>query len=212
MDELELLKSHWKKESKNIKNTFSSKDLYAMLQKKSSNIVKYLFYISIGELLFWIFLNVFSMIYSDSYSKSTKMVYGEGYAAEIFTGISYAIIIAFIYMLYKSHKSINTLDNAKKLMQSILKTRQIIKYYVIYNLVVVSLSMVFGFYFVMHNDPTLIENLSSYSSAQLNSLYAVLVLLTIGFTLIIWLFYKLIYGLLLKRLNNNYKELKKLEV
>jgi hypothetical protein len=32
------------------------------------------------------------------------------------------------------------------------------------------------------------------------------------FLLLIWLFYKLLYGILLKRLRQNYKELKKLEV
>jgi hypothetical protein len=29
---------------------------------------------------------------------------------------------------------------------------------------------------------------------------------------VIWLFYRLLYGILLKRLNRNYKELKKLDV
>lgn len=32
------------------------------------------------------------------------------------------------------------------------------------------------------------------------------------FALLLWLFYRLLYGILLKRLNNNYRELKKLEV
>lgn len=212
MDELELLKSHWKKESNATDKKFTSNDLYSMLHKKSSSIVKTLFYISIAELLFWILINGFSLIYSESYTKSMRMIYGDGYTAEIFTAISYAIILVFVYLLYKSHKSINTLDNAKKLMKSILNTRKIIKYYVIYNLIVVSVSMVFGFYIVLHKDPNLTENLAHFSSAQMNSLYAVLIVITIGFTLIIWLFYKLIYGFLLKRLNRNYQELKKLEI
>jgi len=32
------------------------------------------------------------------------------------------------------------------------------------------------------------------------------------FGLLLWLFYRLLYGILLKRLNVNYRELKKLEV
>ena len=36
--------------------------------------------------------------------------------------------------------------------------------------------------------------------------YIIVILVVIGF---IWLFYRLIYGILMKRLNNNYKELKK---
>ena len=40
----------------------------------------------------------------------------------------------------------------------------------------------------------------------------VFALVTVIFVTIIWLFYKLIYGILLKRLNRNYNELKKIEV
>ena len=39
--------------------------------------------------------------------------------------------------------------------------------------------------------------------------YTVCVLIIIG---VIWLFYKLLYGILLKRLNRNYKELEKLDL
>ena len=212
MDELELLKSHWKKEAKAITHKFSSSDIYNMLQKKSSNIVKTLFYISIAELILWMSLNIIPLFCSDTYAESVKMVYGEGYAAEIFTGISYAIIILFIVLLYKSYKSISTLDNTKKLMERILKTRQIVKYYVLYNLVVIGFSMVFGFYFSINHNPELIQNLSHYSSAQMTGFYSILIVLTIVVILLIWLFYKLLYGLLLKRLNRNYSELKKLEI
>ena len=40
----------------------------------------------------------------------------------------------------------------------------------------------------------------------------IIVITTIGITALIFGVYYLIYGILLKRLNNNYKELKKLEV
>lgn len=43
-------------------------------------------------------------------------------------------------------------------------------------------------------------------------LYIVLSIISIAvFVLVIWLFYKLIYGLLLKRLRRNYDELKKID-
>ena len=37
-------------------------------------------------------------------------------------------------------------------------------------------------------------------------------LATIVFLVIFWLFYKLLYGFLLRRLSNNYKELKKIDL
>ena len=51
MDELDLLKKDWNKETKDSRLT--AKEIYPMLLKKSSSIVKTLFYISVAELVFW---------------------------------------------------------------------------------------------------------------------------------------------------------------
>jgi len=210
MDGLDLLKKDWDKGSS--KKKLSVKDIYPMLRKKSSSIVKTLFYISVAELVFWILVNSIPYFTSDTYKQRLDVVFQNDY---IFTGlniISYAIILLFIYLLYKSYKSISITDSAKKLMESILKTRKIIKYYVLYNLIVAGLSLIIGFYYALHNTPNTAIDFSSISDKKMAMIILVITLFTAVFVLIIWLFYKLIYGLLLKRLNRNYKELKKLEV
>ena len=128
------------------------------------------------------------------------------------TTVSYGVILLFIYLLFKSHKAISATDNAKKLMESILKTRRVIKYYVIYNLVMALISMVFGMYFAIINDPKLTDTISHFNQKQMLLTYTIMIGVTAAFIFIIWIFYKLLYGLLLKRLNRNYQELKKLEV
>jgi len=210
MDGLDLLKKDWDKESS--KKKLSVKDIYPMLQKKSSSIVKTLFYISVAELVFWILVNSIPYFTSDKYKQRLDVVFENDY---IFTGLtilSYAIILLFVYLLYTSYKSISITDSAKKLMESILKTRKIIKYYVLYNLIVAGLSLIIGFYYALHNAPNTAIDFSSISDKKMAMIILVITLFTAVFVLIIWLFYKLIYGLLLKRLNRNYKELKKLEV
>jgi hypothetical protein len=97
-------------------------------------------------------------------------------------------------------------------MESILKTRKIIKYYVLYNLIAAGLSLIIGFYYALHNTPNTAIDFSNISGKKMALIIFVITLITAIFVLVIWLFYKLIYGLLLKRLNRNYKELKKLEV
>jgi hypothetical protein len=128
------------------------------------------------------------------------------------TTFSYGIILLFIYLLFKAHKAISVTDNAKKLMESILKTRKVIKYYVIYNLVMACISMAVGMYFAIIHNPELSDTIAHFSDKQKLIAFAILTGFTAVFVFIIWLFYKLLYGLLLKRLNRNYKELKKLEV
>ncbi|WP_417558102.1 hypothetical protein [Mesoflavibacter zeaxanthinifaciens] len=210
MDELELLKKDWQKNN----NTFekkSSGDLYAMLHKKSSNIVKTLFYISIAELLFWICINTIPMFTSDGYKQKLDAMYSDA----VFIGITiftYAIILLFVFLLYKSYKNISVTDSARKLMKNILKTRKVIRYYVIYNLAMVFVSMLFGFIYSSGHDPELAAQIEHFNTQQYIVMIAMFVIATLIFGVVIWLFYKLLYGILLKRLNKNYNELKKMEV
>ncbi|MGC6431379.1 MAG: hypothetical protein ACON5F_10095 [Jejuia sp.] len=209
MDGLDLLKKDWNKESEERK--LSVKDIYPMLQGKSSSIVKTLFYISIAELVFWILINAIPYFSSDSYKQQFKEIYTN---EAIFTGLtifSYLIIFVFIYLLYKSYKSISVTDNAKALMESIIRTRKIVKYYVIYSLAMAGVSLIVSTYYAIHNDTRTIEAIETLGDNGLAVYITVMVIFSIVVLLVFWVLYKLIYGLLLKRLNRNYKELKKLE-
>ncbi len=211
MDELDLLKKDWG--NPNTEHAkLSAKDIYPMLQRKSSSIVKTLFYISIGELILWILINSIPYLYSVEYREKLDTIYSNDY---IFTGLtilSYGIILLFIYLLFRAHKSISVTDSAKKLMESILSTRKVIKYYVLYNLVMAGISLLIGFYYAFNHDPNAVKVVEHLDNKGIIILTIVITLFIAVFILIIWLFYRLLYGLLLKRLNRNYKELKKLEV
>lgn len=210
MDELELLKKDWVKSDAKFEKK-SASQIYPMLLKKSSSIVKTLFYISVAELVFWIVINALPFIMSDTYRAKHEELYSSNLFI-ILSVLSYAIIILFVYLLYKSYKSISVTDNARRLMKSIIKTRKVIKYYVLYNLIMASVSMIFGFYYSSKHDPKLVEKIEHFNNTQFMVMVGVFTLVTVIFVTIIWLFYKLIYGILLKRLNRNYNELKKIEV
>ncbi|GAA4899885.1 hypothetical protein GCM10023311_26600 [Flaviramulus aquimarinus] len=207
MDELDLLKKDWNKQPENKK--LSVNDIYPMLHKKSSSIVKILFYISIAELVFWILINTIPYFSSTEYRDRLNSIFNE----DMLTGLtifSYVVILLFIYLLFKSYKTVSVTDNAKKLMQSIINTRKIIRYYVIYNLVMVFISSALAVIYAINHDPKLAD-ISNFNDKQL-TVFTVVSIVIIGvFMVLIWLFYRLIYGLLLRRLNRNYKELKKLE-
>ena len=210
MDELDLLKKDWNKETKDSRLT--AKEIYPMLLKKSSSIVKTLFYISVAELVFWTLINLLPFFTTESYRTQLDNVYTNKTVFTLINILSYLIIALFIYLLFKSYKSISVTDNAKKLMESIIKTRKIIKYYVLYNLVLAFIAMVIGLYFGVKYNPEVSNKLANASDSEALIIYGALLGFTAGFVLILWLFYRLIYGLLLKRLNKNYNELKKLEV
>jgi len=217
MDELDLLKKDWQSKEKDLPK-LSYNDIYTMIWKKSSSIVKWMFYISIFELVFWVAMAVLPLVF-DSFNE--KMSGLEDSFTQTFIWISntitFGVILIFIYFLYQSYRGISASDNVKSLMESILKTRKIIKYYVAYNLIMAFLVTLFILYHTFTNDQNslqiiepLIENGSALKLWLVIGVIGILLLvLILGF---IWLFYQLIYGFLLRKLNRNYGELKRLEM
>jgi len=213
MDELELLKKDWQKEDKNYPK-LSYNEIYKMILKKSSSIVKWIFIISILEFVFWVGIS-FLLKYT-GYADDMANV-GSNTAFIIMSVISYAILAYFFYRFYMNYRTINTTDNATTLMENILKTRRTVKQYVGFNLIAMVVSVGVLLPYFMNQDPetqTIIEQATA--NGELLKFYAGIIIVTLLMLAVVigvlLLFYWLIYGILLKRLNKNYRELKKLEV
>ncbi|MGB7394258.1 MAG: hypothetical protein WA913_07695 [Pricia sp.] len=217
MDELDLLKKDWQKKGNNFPK-LSHDEIYRMLWKRSSSIVKWIFYISIIELAFWIVLSVMPFFW-----KSYQEKFDEMYADDdqtfflVSTIFSFSIILLFVYFLYKAYRAISIVDNVKKLMESILRTRRIVRYYVIYNLIMAVIISIYTLNYFFTRDEKTMQMLETIredgSELRFWLMTALLFIMSIGFMIgFIWLFYRLVYGILLKRLHKNYKELKRLEV
>ena len=123
--------------------------------------------------------------------------------------IHYSIIISFIILFYFNYKKISVVTSTKNLMQSILKTRKTVQYYIWYNLGMITLSFVVGIVLVFNLDPAI-----SKLNQNANFRYGFIIgftIIAIVFIGIFWMLYKIIYGRLLKKLYKNYEELKKID-
>lgn len=211
MDELELLKKDWKKQDANYPK-LSYDQIYNMLWKKSSSIVKWIFVISVLELFISTFLSV--LFTGDDYWEQLEKYNLEQFTKVLFV-IGYAITFFFIFMFYRNYKKISATDDAATLMKNILRTRRTVKYYIAYVLIYNGLTavLVFSYMIYLHIESQ-DQTLTKYSFDTLDWIKFIgagLVILTL-FLGLIWLFYRLLYGILLKKLHKNYKELKKLEM
>lgn len=213
MDELELLKKDWQKNDKDYPK-LSYNDIYKMILKKSSSIVKWIFVISLLEFVFWGFI-------SFAVKDTEVMERFESYNAENImiplTIIGYLILAYFFYKFFINYRTISVTDNAKKLMENILKTRRTVKQYVAFNLIFLFISTFVALGIQFNRDDQIVSLIDkAASNGELFKFYAVTILwtlLVLAIMILLFLgFYYLIYGILLKRLNKNYRELKKLEV
>ena len=210
MKELDLLKKNWKN-SENSFEQISEKDLYKMLHHKSSSIVKLILIISVLEVLFWTFLNVFFS--GDEYFK--KLHHEEIFVyANMIMYFNYVVVLVFIYLFYKNYKMISTLTTTKQLMKDILKTKKIVNCYVYYNLGMIVLTSLSAFYMAFAFNPeisSLKDKIVSDPKAMA-IVVGIVVVITLAFFGVFWLIYRLLYGTLLRKLYSNYKELQKIDL
>lgn len=212
-DELELLKQDWQKKEAHLpKLTYD--EIYKMIWKKSSSIVKWIFYISIIEFVFWAGLNI---IFSDpDYMQELKAMHIYN-VMMVLNFLNYAVILYFIYKFYTNYKKISFTDSSKKLMKTILNVKKTVTHYVWFNLIIFAITMIISLYGVLLYGPEGEKILvAALQENNETTFWFLIILVFLVFTAIvlvlIWLFYRLLYGILLKKLKANYNELKKLEV
>ena len=215
MDQLEVLKKEWQNRDQEFPK-LSYQDIYNMLLKKSSSMVKWIFYISIGELVLWTGL---SFVVPDS-SKEIIRDMGLEQTFAIINYITYAVFIVFIVLFYRNYKRIQVTDTIKTLMENIIRTRRTVKFFVGYNIGAAVLLMIgTNIFYYLNKDKLydlLKDSYEGYAAIPAESFTTVFflgqVIGGIFFIGVLLLFYRLVYGILMRRLKRNYKELKKIEV
>ncbi len=202
MKELELLKKDWQKNNQKSPN-FSELEIYGMLHKKSSSIVKWILIISVLEFLILRALDVYSL-FNEQSNQNLKKIHLFEFNNYI-TAINFLVLFFFIYLFYKNYKKISTFSSTKQLMKDILNTRKIVKYYVIYNLFLVFITSVIGLFLMFE-----------YSEKHVDVSFPIIILISVFVPILIvglfYLFYQLLYGILLKKLHKNYNDLKQIDL
>lgn len=209
MEELDLLKKDWNKTASNFKQV-SEAELYKMLHKNSSSIVKWILILSICEILLWTILNIYNS--TDDFLKSIKHPEFKVYF-NLLSIFIYIISIGFIVQFYRNYKKISTLASTRKLMRTILKTRKTVRIYVVYNLLMIVFQFLIGVYLAFNYNPEMLEvkdKIVQQPSTMVGVVVGVL-LATIILIGAFWLFYRLVYGVLTKKLYQNYNELKNID-
>jgi hypothetical protein len=215
MDELELLKSKWQEGNQELPK-LSYNDIYKMRHNKSASIVKWIFIISVCELVFWIILGFLS----PESNKELLVQIGLQNTLTILYVIHYVVIAVFLVLFYLNQKNIKTTDTVKNLMHSIIKTRKTVSYFVIYNVVSTAIILVYInlYFFTKKNElyTILIKENEAYQGVPIETFTSVFFItqfivgiLFIGFIL---LFYRIVYGILIRKLKHNYGELEKIEL
>ncbi len=205
MKELDLLKKDWNKETL---PKVSSEAIYKMILKKSSSAVKWIFIISIIEFSLGV---ISGFIYHPEANSEYKTPWIYGWPTSVFVS---CVALVFIYLFYKNHKTISATNSVKGLLESIIKTRKTVKLYVLINLGYMAILTATVLSYALTTPSTVTGKIifELNNSKDYLIIGLVILLATVFIIGICLLIYFLLYGILMRKLNKNYKELKQLDL
>ena len=201
MDILDNYKKAWENQPEE-NDRVNEAQIYKMAHSRSSSIVKWIFVIGILE--FVIFNSQYFLFDMDEAHREYEKLGLENFV--LYTQIiAYGILFYFLVMFYNNYKNISTSDSTRVLMRKIIKTRKTVRNYVLFNLGYIALVMV-AFTIASIN-----VNMEELNNKQIALLIFFMIIITFLILGVMFLFYQLIYGILLRKLRRNYKELAKFE-
>lgn len=203
--DLEILKSNWKVENQQY-SSFSQEDIKKMISFRSKSLTRKIVVISAMEFIFWFGLNIYSTListYEFTKSSISNMI-------PYFEILNYLILLIFIFRFFYYLKLVQNIDSVKDLMKSILKVRRTARSYIFYNIsIFFSLSILLFINELLYNNE-IIEKIKINGSLEILILIFLYVFIMAIAIIIIYVVYNQIYGKILKRLMENYNDLKRL--
>ncbi|HOB24610.1 MAG TPA: beta-carotene 15,15'-monooxygenase [Kaistella sp.] len=220
MAELDLdhLKKTWQEQE--VQPKYDSPQIEAMLNKSSRNYVKYILWISIAEFLVILGLNFYYSFIGDD-SESFMNILGKlgientvelqadfVHLYFVLKVVSLVLTCVFVVLFYQNYKKINVESNLKKFILQIISFKKTVNIFILANILLLvfftAVLTVFTFYILSQQHIQL-------SHPTLIGFIVGTVLMTILSIVLIWLYYRIVYGIIMKRLGKNLDELKKME-
>lgn len=215
---IDNLKNTW--QNQKIKPKYNSEEILKMLNKKSRNYVKYIYWISLAELILFFGITIFYIFNGGEYESFYKLIEKLGikktpiieenfeHVYLIFKIISIIIGGYFVFRFYQLKNKIHYEENLKTFISSISSFRKTVKLFIILNILIVIIYMAIGF--------AMINHLISEQNIELSSNDKLAFGIGIGvgtlFSLVIlWVYYIIIYGIIMSKLNSTLKQLQEID-
>lgn len=216
-DELDDLKSLWQNQSD--EKSYDKNQIFKMIHRKSKNSVQWLFYITLAELTLAMLFSLWAIVSGTSMiSEHLKEVMSEDTlkSYDYISHISLVGSVIFVGITFYYFRKISAQLSVKALIDKIIEFRKVL-FWLIIVWIVLSLTFIFPMYMEMGQQVFLHDydkgNMSEAEIAQTAKGVGVGLAAISSFVIILFsiLYYGIIYGIFLRRLGKNLKELKKIE-
>ncbi|WEK71763.1 MAG: beta-carotene 15,15'-monooxygenase [Candidatus Chryseobacterium colombiense] len=216
--DLDSFKKTWQEQP--VQEKYDNTEILQMLNKKSRNYVKYIFWISVVELLFFSGIGLFYVIKGDESNSFLKLLerLGAQKTPEIianFDTIYFAIKILsllvtayFVFKFYQNYHKIKIEENLKGLITRIIQFKKTVNAFILISIAILLLFIMTFTAFIFYALNS--QNIEPKGS-DLMIVIGIIMVSTILCVLLIWLYYKLVYGIIIRKLDKNLKQLKDID-
>ena len=216
--DIDSLKKSWQNQA--IPNGYGQQDIEKMLNRKSKNYVKYILWISMAEFVVFGLINFVTLFSSDFHTDFTnilnKLQIKNQSAVEISLDRIYnwmkiaSLLITgiFVVVFYRSFKKINVESNLKKFIIHIINFKKAVNVFIFSNIFMLLLFI--GCFTAFIAFTLRQQNIKIDNPTFWGLVVGVIVSLLICIVVIL-LYYKIAYGIILKRLSTNLKQLEAID-
>lgn len=216
--DIDALKKTWQDQV--ISDGYNQDEIEVMLNRKSKNYVKYILWISVAEFIVFGVINFITIFSSDFHTDFTNILNKlqirnqsevEFSLDKIYNSmkiLSLFITGIFVVVFYLNYKKIDVESNLKKFIIHIIKFKKTVNLFIFSN--VLLLVLFIGSLISLLTVTIRQQNIHVDNPTFWSLVIAVSLSLLISVVLIL-LYYKLAYGILLKRLSKNLKQLEKID-
>lgn len=216
--DLDSFKKTWQEQP--VQKKYDDNEILKMLNRKSRNYVKYIFWISVAEFLFFGILGLFHFFQQDESESFHKILKKldvqeipelESNFENVYVFIkvlSLVITTYFVFKFYQNYRKIKIEENLKELIIKIINFKKTVNAFIWTSIL---LLVVFTFILIAFIVYILNFQTIQPTNSSLIIIIVKIIISTLLTVLMIWLYYRIVYGIILHRLDENLKQLKEIE-
>ncbi len=216
--DIDSFKKTWQEQP--VEPKYNNDEILQMLNKKSRNYVKYIFWISVVEFVLFTIFGLFLILQnkeSNTFLTSLQRLGVEknDEMQNILDNIYLIIKICtlfitgyFVIRFYKNYSKIKVEEDLKEFISRIISFKKTVNAFILINILIVvvftSALTIFGIYSIKNQN-------SALANSSILAFIISFIISTVLCVVLIWAYYRLVYGILIKRLDKNLVQLKEIE-
>lgn len=216
--DLDSLKKAWQEQP--VQQKYNDNEILKMLNRKSRNYMKYIFWISVAEFLVFTLFGLFYIIQNKD--SNTFFTFLQKLGVEInpelesnidtiyfiIKILSLVVTGFFVIKFYQNYRKIKVEEDLKNFITRIIHFKKTVNAFILTNIVLfVIVTTIFTIFVFCILD---YQNIQLTNSAKTGFIVSILIS-TLLCVFLIWVYYRLVYGIIMKRLDKNLQQLKDIE-